>query len=520
MDFRRLLHVFVFEVWRLSNRNVVLRSPVRFLAQLVYWNFEDSWKKTLRENRDKNNFHNRYVREGKIPTQVLVITDKNLSNLEYEGVSLLLNHIRVPYRVNYINDNPNLSLVIFTDETIYEKKRKECKWDKNTAFIVFSSQIRNDKEIRPNNRVFIKESSTKFLPGYDGLRSEFAARTIKAIRQIVTIPLVTGMSKRSVGLRIDDVKGAQITSYLSQIVKHGWLPNLGIFVDELMKNKGDVISYLSDLDKKEIVSISPHSYSSDDYIFYNYAKGRPFNNVEFSNIWVDVLGKFEKLNLTISPVINAHFHALSRSAALQMSEIGAKYFFSELSVDHHTLIPDNGYWPAGDPVCSTGKIDPSGVYQLSSGDCVLDKLNRRSRYDFLEHVGNYDLHKIRKRILDRLQLSVECGFAAYITTHEYLINEMGLEQNKILWEVIESELYETLGHDLNKESLCNIARNFEVMNYSSLNSVTVKEDSLVVEMIGTTNSADNLTVFSNNNLVNISVPEYKNSCEIVIDYEN
>ena len=517
----QIQHVLKFKLWVLSNNWSVLRGFIRFLGRLATKNINESWKKKLLINShyDPNN---EYVRNSDVPTQVLVLTSEKIQNTDYKGISLFLNHIRVPYRVNNIvsiKNIQNLSLVVFTDEEVFNNNRFINKWNESTAFIIFSSKITSKNTIIGKNMVFIKESSSGFLPYYYGLRSDFSSKIIKKIRKIVQIPLVTGMPSKSIGLRIDDVKGDDIRIYLNEILKHGWHPNLGIFLDDIDNSGKNVTRYLSKLDKENSINISPHAYSNEKFIFYNYPKGRAYSVKEFRNIWTDVLNKFDKFSFKISPVINAHFHVLSKSAALQNVRSGAKYFFSELEVDSHKTVPSKKYWPAGDPLHCTGKLNDCGVFQLSSGDNILDTLSSRSYYDFLMHSKNYNIDRIRKRIIYRLQMSLDCGFAAYITTHEYLINNIGKVDNKMLWSLVESDLEKELEYKVHKKSLFSIGREFETRRKSIINSIKLEDGLLKVEMIGSTNSDDNLTVFRNNKLENVVVSTYVDKLEVTINYE-
>jgi hypothetical protein len=515
----QIQHVLKFRLWVLSNNWFVLRGFIRLLGRLATKNINKSWKKQLLINsHDEPN--NEYVRNSNIPTQVLVLTSEKIPNTDYKGIALFLNHIRVPYRVNNIasiNDIQNLSLVVFTDEEVFNNNRLINKWNENTAFIVFSSKITSKNTV--DNAAFIKESSSKLLPYNYGLRSDFSVEIIKIIRKIVKTPLVTGMPTKSIGLRIDDVKGDNVQIYLNEILKYGWHPNLGIFLDDIDSSGKNVTRYLSELDKENSISISPHSYSNEKFIFYNYPKGRAYSIKEFHNIWIDVIDKFDKYAFKVSPVINAHFHVLSKSAALQVVRNGARYFFSELEIDSHKAVPSKKYWPAGDPLHCTGKLNDCGVFQLSSGDNILDTLSPRSYYDFLMHSDDYNVDTIRKRIMHRLQMSLDCGFAAYITTHEYLINNMGKVGNKTLWSLVESDLEKELEYKVHKRSLFSIGEEFETRRKSIINSIKLEDGLLKVEMVGSTNTDDNLTVFRNNKLENVKVPTYVDKLEVTINYE-
>jgi hypothetical protein len=517
----RIQHILKFKLWVLSNTYSSIKSPIRYFGGLLNQGIEKSWKDKLVKKLSDITPNNEYARDSGTCAQVMVFTSEEVHHVENNGIGLLLNHMRVPYYINNIQsisekDISNLSLVIFIDESIYEKNKRAYKWNKDTAFIIFSSKTKNTDIHEKHNRAFIEGAAYRLLSPYDGLRSVFAANIINAIKRIVKIPLVTGMPTKSIGLRIDDVKGENIDVYLNDISKYHWHPDLGIFLDDMAKCKKSVKKYLSDLNKEGVVSIGPHAYSNEKFIFYNYPKGVPYSQSEFDEIWRDVLNHFKENSFNLSPVINAHFHVLSKSSASKIVKSGVKYFFSELEIDGHNPIPSKEYWPTGDPLNCTGKFNASGVFQLSSGDNILDTLSSRSYYDFLMHSDNYNLDVIRKRILHRLKISLDCGFAAYITTHEYLLNDMGYEKNKELWNLIDFDLKQKLGYEIRKVSLGSIGREFETIRKSVINSVRLDEGLLKIEMKGGAEVKGKLTVFQNNNIIYVPIPAYKNKCKVEV----
>jgi hypothetical protein len=133
------------------------------------------------------------------------------------------------------------------------------------------------------------------------------------------------------------------------------------------------------------------------------------------------------------------------------------------------------------------------------------------------HSDNYNLDVIRKRILRRLKTSLDCGFAAYITTHEYLLNEMGYEKNKELWNLIDSDLKQKLDYEIRKDSLGNIGREFETIRKSVVNSIRLDGGLLKIEMTGDAEVKSRLTVFQNNKIVYLSIPAYKNICKVEVN---
>jgi len=516
----QIQHILKFKLWILSNTYLFLKPLIRYLGRLFGKIIERSWKDKLAKKLVNISPNNEYVRDENVFVQVMVITSGDDCHNEINGIDLLLNHMRVPYYIDNMQSIGdkfiyNLSLVIFSDRFTYERNKFLYSWNKDTVFLIFNERTKNINTGKENDSIFfIKGLAYKLLPSYDGLRSEFAANVINTIKKIVKIPLVTGMPTKSIGLRIDDVKGDNADLYLNEILKYGWYPDLGIFLDDIKKCKKSTNQFLSDLNKNDKISVGPHAYSNEKFIFYNYPRGVSYSKVEFDGIWSDVLSQFEKYGFNLSPVINAHFHVLSKSSASKIVKNGVKYFFSELEIGKHQPVPNKEHWPSGDPINCTGRFNDSGVFQLSSGDNILDTLSSKSYYDFLMHSNDFNLDTIRKRVLRRLKMSLDCGFAAYITTHEYLINDMGLDKNKELWRLIDLDLQKKLDYKVIKSSLGGIGIEFEVMRNSMINSVRFNKGVLNIEMKGSVKSNDSLSIFKDNKIFNILVPSYTKNHKI------
>ena len=110
-------------------------------------------------------------------------------------------------------------------------------------------------------------------------------------------------------------------------------------------------------------------------------------------------------------------------------------------------MPDNSYLPSGDPINTTGQINNNNIYQIYSGDSVLDCNQKKSNYDFLMHLNSSNKTKSAlNRIKERLNLSLNTGFASFFTTHEYLISQLTENELSTLFNEIDNFI---INHKLN-----------------------------------------------------------------------
>ena len=114
-------------------------------------------------------------------------------------------------------------------------------------------------------------------------------------------------------------------------------------------------------------------------------------------------------------------------------------------------------------------------------------------------------------------MSLDCGFAAYITTHEYLINNMGFDRIKDLWRLVDLDLQKQLDYRVSKSSLGGIGIEFEVMRNSMINSVRFNKGVLKVEMKGNVEFNDHLSIFKDNKIFTVSIPSYTDRYNIEVD---
>jgi hypothetical protein len=319
------------------------------------------------------------------------------------------------------------------------------------------------------------------------------------------VPLVTGKFAPLVGLRIDDVEGHGLETWLPAMVAHGWQPNLGLFINSFSAGDNPAAPSLAAHCRDRRCDVSPHAFDASTFLFFDYPWGRPYSRDAFLERWRQAQFCFTRNNLPLSPVLNTHFHVLSRTAADMLAPAGIEYFFSELTLDGMNPEPDRGNWPSGDATLCTGRSDVSGIYQLSSGDYILDVMQPRSNYDFMMHGGEEGPDKARARIKRRLTLSLDCGFPAYITTHEYFFRTWpDAASHEGLWAGVDEDLSRAGWGQVRKAPLKDIAISAKTARRSQIVAVSTGQNALKVRVRGMGEGADSLTVVGRGRAVYVS----------------
>jgi hypothetical protein len=443
-----IFHRMKFQLWDFARTHPFLGKPIRAAGKYFIQREVKKYQRKLTALGKTILPKDRYLRAKEIPTQVIVISNGRHDSDSIFGIRLMLNHLKIPYRMidmkayrtAHQNKDQHVNLVISCEdmESISEKQSTVFQDRTHVLFPRKPPDIGKDFQrlenttvkayVGPNHFLIIDSDPARLLPHRDGLRSLFFADILSAIKHSLSTPLITGMLPPYVGLRIDDVKGEGCENYLPILIKSGWKPNLGIFLEDLLKSESNAIEYFSDLAKKECIEFSPHSFTANRFIFFDYPKGIPLNKEQFEKTWKYVRSLFASWKLPISKVINAHFHVISKSCIEHLCAEGIRYFFSELPPDSLSPVPDPTFFPMGNPVFTTGQDNHDEFLQIYSGDPASTCTDVDSLYDFLMHS---DLEKGPddpvSRIMKRLELSLNCGFAAFLTTHEYLLNDLDME---------------------------------------------------------------------------------------------
>jgi len=527
---RQYTHFLKFLVWNLARQNSISQRLIGKLGKVATKNIQRKYCKELFCQGESLLPATRYLRDVRTPTQVIVCQNKEEKEPD-SGLVLLLNHLRIPYRVVRLKDirnqnNPlfsELKIVFIQDIAVSEIPPSFFAEDISFQMIFFGKKynrnsfestidcIADEPEIYKINstHLFIGSSFDKFLSYNDGLRSNFSATIISAIKNNINGPVITGMLMPKIGLRIDDVTGENCASWLNPIIESGWKPNLGIFCDDFRRISKKDEEYISNLSNDSRVECSPHAFTSDRFIFFDYPNGKPFTKGEFLERWKVVTHLFKKKNIPISSVINPHFHVVSKACVEVFNEFDIKYLFTELEIGSMNRNPNSKSLPSGDPTCTTGQINNSFLQQIYSGDSCLDCNQKDSLYDFFmnnESSDKTDNHTAAKRIEERLKLSVRCGFPAFVTTHEYYLSERSDTSLTKLWEAVEG----TLDNDMMKASLTHIGECCWDHTHATIESIKeISGDAFEITFSGSAKKNFNLNIWGSQKKSQIPVNAFE-----------
>jgi hypothetical protein len=375
-----------------------------------------------------------YERAMEVSTQAW-LADDHAAPEALRGAGLLFNHLRIPYRkasMAVIRKNGGTAALILAPGL----RARHVEVLSRALIVVFDGS----DEKRPGLSA-VAGGADHLLPHRDGLRSEYALSLIATIHAGLRQPLITGMLPAGVGIRLDDITGNTANLWLPQILEAGWKPNLGLFLNAFEDGNNPCASWFSRLAAEGMIEISPHAFAEDHMLFFDLRRYRSYSALEAEQQWAKAVGIMARNDFPISPVINAHFHVMCPNMANHLAEQGVRYFYSEYYLGSSRITPGPLHWPSGDPIHSTGGVYPNGIIQIAAGDDMGKLMDPSSHYDFLMHTIPGDVTGAAARALQRLRLSLACGFPAYLTSHEFrLSSARNWAGYSVLWQQIEEGL--------------------------------------------------------------------------------
>lgn len=511
----RQLHRLKFRLWYLSRVYPTLGEPLRWMARQATSGFTQAYKQRLDRMGTALFPPERYERPATVACQFITLTDDATSD-ELRGLALLLNHFRIPYHRCQMRElsqlfqaAPRTTTVVITVRGLAPEIRHilDAAGPGRVTIIAFAS---NDSASMPGV-TGLASSPAELLPHRSGLRSSLTRAFVRGLLHC-DFPVVSGFLPPQVGLRVDDVAGATCHQYVPEMNSRGWTPNLGIFLQDFGSHAAESGGFLSALDRVGRVECSPHAQTADDFLFYNYKDGEPFSDEQFAVMWQDVLNRFDAWGLSVCPVLNAHFHAFSPGTYPLLSHAGVKYIFSELAPDGIGVEPGPQYLPSGDPLCTTGQAGNDGMYQIHSGDPTVCCNLPDSTYDFLMHNHDTDVVvRAGRKIAERLALSLETGFAAFATTHEYLLDALTRDQVGAVLDEADRRIADTPCRPT-KVPLSEIGRACENHTNVMVQSVQGTESGWTAAVTGRCEGDTTLCIFGRGEAALHSVPAFRDVC--------
>lgn len=481
-----------FGLWNFARQNPLLGSPVRALGRLSTRRSRETYRRKLQGAGPAVLPPDRYERPAAVSTQLwLAVTEDENA---VRGATLLLNHLRVPYRKIARRElaargRPD-GIILF------------CGFDADEIAPFYAS----------GQVVFslTSDEASKLLPWNDGLLSPFAAGLIgRFFAACGDTWIVTGMLPPRLGFRLDDVEGRGLNDYLPAMLRRGWKPNLGLFMNGIAGAEAARRDLIAGLAREGAVEISPHAFAADDFIFFDFPRARPFSPREFARRWDAVKASFECWEMPISATLNAHFQAVSPDALPTLAADGVLWHYADIVPGKIGLAPSSAFLPSGDPTCTTGQIGGE-VLQIYSGDPAVDCNQPGSLYDFLMHVDlDGPVAPFADRILRRVGLCLECGFPAFVTTHEYLLCRLSAKRHPELWDAVDAGLSAWPRAAVKKVTLSELGRICGDHTGTVIRSVSVRESGgFSVELSGSSSGCGFVTLWGRGKRRHFAIPPF------------
>lgn len=516
----RQFHRLKFRLWYFSRIHPTLGRPLRRAAEQATRGFLSGYQRKMERMGTALFPADRYERPPDVPCQCVLLAD-GASADQRRGATQLLNHLRIPFHRASARDLEQLldasgespALVVAIRLPAADAAALlELSGRRRLHLVAFGAGAASSSDPRV---AWLEGDPADLLPYRSGLRSSLSMKFLQAIRAC-EFPVVTGWLPPRVAMRVDDVAGDTCRAYVPAMIEAGWVPNLGLFMEDFKQHASDCAPFLAALDREQQVEVSPHAMTAYEFLFYNYKDGEPFPDEQFASMWAAARRQCEEWGLSVCPVLNAHFHAFSPNTYPLLSDAGVKYIFSELAPNGIGAEPGPRYLPSGDPLCTTGQLDGGGMYQIHSGDPTLCCNLADSTYDFLMHNDSGDVvAQAGRKIAERLALSLGTGFAAFATTHEYLLASLTRAQIAAILCEADRRLAE-MPYRPAKVPLSEIGRACENHTSTVVRSVRRHDHGWTVDVTGRSAGEATLCVFGRGGVAEHAVPGFAGGCQVEV----
>ena len=518
-----MIHRARFALWRFARKHRVSGTLIKWFGKYSTRNFERNHAQRMVGMGRKLFPRSRYMRKMAESVQCILLLGSQSSAEDADSIDMFLNHLGIPYW-----KAPNYMSLSSLEKGQHLLIATGCNYDELAACQEYAIQNRGVVFALPglvgyrggSDCLYTFDfSAEEFLPYREGLRSERASQVISALIKQEQVLIMSCFLPPLVGLRVDDVRGINTRGWLDIILGFGWRPNLGIFINDVEENASTSIPNLTDRAYEKLIDVSPHALSADRFLFFDYPRGRAFTKVEFSALWKKVIVLYAKWDLSMSSVLNAHFHVISSSSYELLHKAGVRYNFSELAPDFSIIIPSADYLPSGDPICCTGTCRGEGPMQIFSGNSAQDCNQPSSLYDFMMHAPSTNkVIGIARRLVKRLSLSLRTGFAAFATTHEYLLESLSKDEQSQLWAKVDELLLEVCPKST-KVSMADIGRMCENHTHVQIERVTCTARGWYVHLSGQCRGVYSLSVLGKGKITSVDIQPFQGKHEVEVRNE-
>ncbi len=260
--------------------------------------------------------------------------------------------------------------------------------------------------------------------------------------------------------RIDDCKGSDGFKYVDVLNEFGFVPNIGLFIDEIEESNSSKIRLLC---QDKLAEFSPHAFSDTEAIYEELHVG-PASNGKLEDNFRRTDKFFSEHGIRPSKVNNSHFYEYGANSIPFMKDRG-QYFTMSMLLPDETLLGTNQDWkpsPYGHyGYCFAGLPEHSDFFMVR-GDNLSHRLHEYLRdgtykiksiddvlllIDFLWEKTNFhnpetpnDLQGAIDSGVKNLSLGLNNLFFGVMTTHEYLIEKLTIDEWRQIIAGVKSDL--------------------------------------------------------------------------------
>lgn len=280
-------------------------------------------------------------------------------------------------------------------------------------------------------------------------------------------PIITKTMPPFITTRIDDVSGGgskvakcieivKGLKYVDVLNKYNIIPNLGLFIDDIMEED---IKFIREKYYEKLAEFSPHAFSDPENInefpIYMKHNGEEFSDGELKENFKKVDKKFEYFNIKPSKTVNVHFGEIGLKALPYLKERNQTYLMNIIKVGKPFSDPRAHIWdlkPYGKIHFSLSEIPEDNDFfnVMSLPYRIEEKISdeKNPDFDFLHKCTNFwnessysDVKRAIKRGVFQIKRGLENKFFGCLMCHEQRISFLKIEE----WEEIIKGIISQIG---------------------------------------------------------------------------
>ncbi len=294
-----------------------------------------------------------------------------------------------------------------------------------------------------------------WLPEYLGHCAGLDSILLRTIIWAVKKPFVMKAMPPFVTARIDDANGSANVfgkkrdsanknfAYVGILNKYGYVPNIGLYIDDITEEDGKIIKEKYD---QKLAEFSPHAFSDpknvNEFPVYMHHNGEEFSVEELRENFARVDKKFSHWKIKQSKTVNVHFGEIGLNALPFLKERGLTYMMNPMRFGKAFIDQEARNWhpkPYG-YIRGIGGIidymlDDPEFFNVYAGEILGPKDYVAPYADFLysctpfwNENPNNDLQKAAERGAEQIKLGLNNGFFGCLVAHEQRIATLSLKE--------------------------------------------------------------------------------------------